>query len=330
MGAGQTHHFALAVPDEETQLAWRERLVRAGLARLAGHGSRLLQEHLHQRPRRAHRGTGDGRAGLRGRRAARPTWGRACSCRPGWSASREAITRRLRPLTVPDWTGGGGCGMTSDRQPPPPHGGGPVCPRRRAAERRRRRRVILIHGRGASAEDILDAGRRGGPRPVAYLAPQARGNTWYPEQLPGAHHRATSRASPRGWRCSARCSRTVAAAGHPAGARGAARLLAGRLPDAGVRGAPRPPLRRGGRPERRPDRPRRHAARLPGALGGTPVFLGCSDVDFHIPKERVAETAAILRRLGGDVTMRLYPNMGHTVNADEIARTRALLLGLVS
>ena len=68
----------------------------------------------------------------------------------------------------------------------------------------------------------------------------------------------------------------------------------------------------------------------PGDFGGTPVFLGCSDVDFHIPKERVEETAAVLRRMGADVTARLYRGMGHTVNADEIAQTRALLQGLVS
>ena len=43
-----------------------------------------------------------------------------------------------------------------------------------------------------------------------------------------------------------------------------------------------------------------------GSLAGTPIFLGCSDVDFHIPKERVQHSTEILRNLGGDVTERLY------------------------
>ena len=48
-------------------------------------------------------------------------------------------------------------------------------------------------------------------------------------------------------------------------------------------------------------------------------------MDFHIPAERVRETADVLRRLGGDVTMRLYPGMGHTVNEDEVSAVRAML-----
>ena len=67
----------------------------------------------------------------------------------------------------------------------------------------------------------------------------------------------------------------------------------------------------------------------PGSLEGTPVFLGCSDADPHIPAGRVRESAALFARLGGDVTLRLYPNMDHTVNADEIAAVRALLERLV-
>ena len=55
-----------------------------------------------------------------------------------------------------------------------------------------------------------------------------------------------------------------------------------------------------------------------GPLPRTAVFLGCSDVDFHIPKERVIESAGMFRTLKADVTMRLYENMGHTVNQDEV------------
>lgn len=62
-----------------------------------------------------------------------------------------------------------------------------------------------------------------------------------------------------------------------------------------------------------------------GSLSGTPVFLGCSDIDPHIPAARVRETAAVLERLGADVTMRLYPSLGHTVNQDEIDAVNKLL-----
>jgi predicted esterase len=66
----------------------------------------------------------------------------------------------------------------------------------------------------------------------------------------------------------------------------------------------------------------------PGSLAGTPVFLGCSDVDLHIPKERVLHTADVLQRLGGEVTTRLYPNMGHTVNQDELDAVRHMMASI--
>ncbi len=52
---------------------------------------------------------------------------------------------------------------------------------------------------------------------------------------------------------------------------------------------------------------------------------GCSEVDPHIPKERVLETSEVLRRMGGSVTARLYPGLGHEVNQDELEAVRALL-----
>ena len=67
----------------------------------------------------------------------------------------------------------------------------------------------------------------------------------------------------------------------------------------------------------------------PGALAGTPVFLGCSDVDPHIPLARVRETTAVLRRLGAEVTERIYPGMGHAINEDEVGFVRGLLAPFV-
>ena len=58
------------------------------------------------------------------------------------------------------------------------------------------------------------------------------------------------------------------------------------------------------------------------------MFLGCSDVDGHIPLARVHESRDVLGTLGGEVTERIYPGMGHTVNADEIAQVRTLLAAI--
>ena len=63
---------------------------------------------------------------------------------------------------------------------------------------------------------------------------------------------------------------------------------------------------------------------------GTPIFLGCSDKDPHVPKERVEFTAGIMRKLGGDVTSKLYTNLAHTVNADEIRFIRAMMVALTN
>ena len=73
-----------------------------------------------------------------------------------------------------------------------------------------------------------------------------------------------------------------------------------------------------------PGTPRDYA----GSFAGTPAFLGCSDVDPHIPLARVHETRDVLGRMGAAVTTRVYPGMPHTINADEIAHVRALLAGI--
>ncbi|HML28535.1 MAG TPA: phospholipase, partial [Hyphomicrobium sp.] len=65
-----------------------------------------------------------------------------------------------------------------------------------------------------------------------------------------------------------------------------------------------------------------------GSLAGTPTFLGCSDVDFHIPLKRVNETAEVLKALGGNVTEIIYPGMSHTIVQDEIDHVKKILGGL--
>jgi predicted esterase len=60
-----------------------------------------------------------------------------------------------------------------------------------------------------------------------------------------------------------------------------------------------------------------------GSLDGTPIFLGCSDVDDHIPVERVHRTAEIFASLGAAVDKRIYPGMGHTINQEEMDVVKA-------
>ena len=62
-----------------------------------------------------------------------------------------------------------------------------------------------------------------------------------------------------------------------------------------------------------------------GSLEQTPVFMGCSDVDAHIPLVRVKESSKILRSLGAEVDERIYPGMGHTINQDELEVAKMLL-----
>lgn len=62
-----------------------------------------------------------------------------------------------------------------------------------------------------------------------------------------------------------------------------------------------------------------------GDLEGTPIILGCSDRDAHIPLQRVKESTATFQEMGGNVTERIYPNGAHTIYEDEIELTNAVL-----
>lgn len=189
--------------------------------------------------------------------------------------------------------------------------------------------MLMVHGRGARAEDILTLAAELNQPGFAYLAPQAAGNTWYPNRF-----MAPVEAN-EPWLSSALAfvGDTLAqmiGSGIPSEriillgfSQGACLALEFAARDAqryggvvGLSGALIGP----------DDTPRDHA----GSLAGTPVFLGCSDVDFHVPKERVHQTADVLRNLGGDVTERLYPNMDHTVNKDEIDFVRGMMKALTA
>ena len=210
-------------------------------------------------------------------------------------------------------------GMTN----PHPHGGQPVL-RRGTAPAEARVAVILVHGRGDSADGILGLTGEFPIDDIAWIAPQAAGHTWYPYsflapipqnepglssalrvlgeilQMLGDEGVPPERVALMGFSQGACLAQEFAA-------RQARRYHAIVGLSGGLIGPP--------------GTPRDYA----GTFGGTPVFLGCSDVDPHIPETRVRESAEVFGRMGAAVDARIYPRMGHTVNSDEIAAVTALL-----
>src|SRR6266851_7392037 len=177
--------------------------------------------------------------------------------------------------------------------------------------------MIMVHGRGATAEDILMLAEELNQPGFAYLAPQAAGYTWYPNSF-----LAPIASNEPGLSSGLAVIASLLAKLAEAGISPERTILLGFSQGAclSLEFAARNARRYGGIADLSggligpDDTPRNY----PGSLAGTPVFLGCSDVDFHIPKERVQQSAEVLQRLGGQVTMRLYPRMGHTINRDEL------------
>lgn len=209
-----------------------------------------------------------------------------------------------------------------------PHQGQPILTAGEPLERAQAA-MIMIHGRGATAESILTLADELAQSGFIYLAPQASGYTWYPNSfmapIPSNEPGISS-----GMAVIAGLIERLAEAGIPAErtmllgfSQGACLSLEFVARHArrygGVAGLSGGLIGPDGTPRNYPD-----------SLAGTPVFLGCSDVDFHIPKERVEMSAEVLRQLGGNVTLRLYPGMGHTVNEDEIAAVHTIMKGLIS
>jgi phospholipase/carboxylesterase len=184
--------------------------------------------------------------------------------------------------------------------------------------------MVLLHGRGATAQSILALADELTHPDITYLAPQAVENTWYP------HRFLAPIQSNEPYLSSALYAVGDVMAGlTKAGIPAKRTILLGFSQGAclALEFAARNARRYGGvvglsggliGPEGTP-------RDYPGTLAATPVFLGCSDVDFHIPTGRVVHSADVLRQLGAEVTMRLYPNMGHTINEDELAAVREMV-----
>jgi predicted esterase len=206
---------------------------------------------------------------------------------------------------------------------PAPHGGQPIYPMGAPLETATAA-MVMIHGRGSSAGDILGLTDEFPTEEIVYLAPQAAGHTWYPNRF------------------------VAPIASNEPSLSSALALIDGivdKIRDAGI-----------GREQifllgfsqgacLALEYVVRNAGRYGGVFGlsggligppgtqwihdgdfaGTPVFLGCSDVDTHIPLKRVDESAAVFEHMGAAVTKRIYPGMGHTVNRDEVDFIRGLL-----
>jgi len=188
--------------------------------------------------------------------------------------------------------------------------------------------MVLVHGRGDDAAGILGLSQVFRAPGMAFVAPQARHNVWYPQSFMaptelnqpwldsaldavGATLDEVAGAGiPRertvllGFSQGA-CLASEYAARHP-GVYGGVVALSG-----GLIGAELDP------------------SNYPGSLDGTPAFFGCSDVDPHIPVERVRESSMTYRRLGATVIERIYPGFGHSINQDEVDWIQDLLVGLL-
>ena len=189
---------------------------------------------------------------------------------------------------------------------------------------RARAGAVLLHGRGGSAEDMLGLAEHLAQPEVAFLVPQAHDDTWYPQRFL-APLEANEPYLSSALALVGSLVERLESAGLPASrsmvlgfSQGACLALefAARNPRryggiVGLSGALIGP----------PGTDHTTA----GSLDGTPIFLGCSDQDEHIPVPSVQEAARVLEALGGTMDVRIYPSMGHTINDDELAAVAGVL-----
>ena len=189
--------------------------------------------------------------------------------------------------------------------------------------------VVLLHGRGGSAEDILELASAFDQLGIAYFAPQAAGHTWYPSSF------LAPREENEPWLSSAldkvgsivasieaagisreriviagfsqgACLSTEFVASNPARYAGLIAFTGGLIGPVGM------------------------DLRHEGNLAGTPALLLSGDPDPHVPWQRVVDSAKELERMGAKVEVIRYPGKPHSVSADEVKRARAMLSGIFS
>jgi predicted esterase len=186
--------------------------------------------------------------------------------------------------------------------------------------------MILLHGRGAGAQDILSLSTYLDQPGLAFLAPQAEGYTWYPNRFIFPIEQNEPYLS-SALKTIDRIVKEVEAGGIKTD-----KIFIGGFSQGACLASEyviRNPRRYGGLIAFSggyigPLNVQRTSS---GDLAQMPAFLGCSNVDPHIPLQRVKETSALLSGMGARVTEKIYPDMGHTVNDDEIQAAKALLKG---
>lgn len=184
--------------------------------------------------------------------------------------------------------------------------------------------LIMLHGRGGSAEDILSLSQYIKVQDFLLLAPQATNHTWYPQSflaLPSNNEPWLSSALDLVGKSVEKAllmgikKENIYFLGFSQGACLAMEYVT------------RNAVKYGG------------AAAFTGALigdkiynenykgdfDGTPIFLGTSDPDFHVPVERVEATAQLQKSMGANVTVKVYKGMGHTISQDEIESANQLI-----
>lgn len=188
-----------------------------------------------------------------------------------------------------------------------------------------KRVMILVHGRGSSAESMLSLTTYLDAPDMAFVAPQATDNMWYPHsflqpmdrnepylssallvldmlkaRIQADYNVKTTQLYWLGFSQGA-CLLLESLARNPAAYGGIFGLSGGLI---GPDGTPRA---------------------YEGTFAETPVVLGISDPDTHVPKARVLETEAVYTALGASVQTRFYPDGGHTINEDEVYLVNAVL-----
>ncbi len=187
--------------------------------------------------------------------------------------------------------------------------------------------MIMVHGRGGSARDILSLSNYIQDKDFAFIAPEAQGNTWYPQSFlrplnENEPYLSSALEVMVGLRARLQSDYNfklpqIYWLGFSQGACLMLEFVARNATKyGGVFGLS------GGLigPE---ETPREYE----GSFDRTPVFLGCSNVDSHVPKARVLESERVFSQMDANVTTKLYPNFAHSINEDELNVVNLLIAG---
>lgn len=185
--------------------------------------------------------------------------------------------------------------------------------------------VILLHGRGASAEAMLPISEALSVDGVRFLIPQAGMNRWYPQSAFGpleANEPDLSSALTRidsivdSAHKDGFLNEQIFFGGFSQGACLASEYVARNAQKYGGLFVFSGAL----------IGPKGMARNYPGSFQNMPVFIGGSDVDPWVSHDLMAETAAVFKKMGADVDFRTYTGMSHTINAEEISCVRDMLI----